>query len=462
MAGYEDGGAFPEIHSKQYPLDMGRPDMKSNALAVTMNARGEIDSDALVKSGQRKGTTTFGKYLDLVPKDYDDDELARPTSEELTDSYAATRKLLESKITGKVATLTGRNQGPQDSGATIIKYNASETTGQMGHVANRVIRMVEAQKDPLDPARFKVQKAPAGPPPEPAPILHSPTKRASMKDMQDWKVPPMVSNWINPKGYTLPLEQRLKADGRGLQEVQLSEGFATFSSAMDQAERTQRQEVETRIAVTKKMQLKEQERRQEELRRMAQEAKEEKTRLIESGITDNLTKEDRQDLRERERIKDDRRREWERERRIAASRDSGRGQHDRELARDIGENVALGQSVQKSTGGAVHDQRLYAQGSGTSDLTEDGGAYTKSLMRDTSKSNQFKADRKKLDEEHRRQSGALNTNRSIAFEAAKEDPYGLDNYLDDVKQEAKSRIQQKRSKSEESSFSSDSPRRKRK
>eukprot|EP01060_Flectonema_neradi_P024783 TRINITY_DN33663_c0_g1_i1.p1 TRINITY_DN33663_c0_g1~~TRINITY_DN33663_c0_g1_i1.p1 ORF type:complete len:463 (+),score=112.42 TRINITY_DN33663_c0_g1_i1:91-1479(+) len=462
MTVFEDGGAFPEIHRKQYPLGMGRPGVKSNALAVTLNAKGEIDSDALVRSGQRKGTTTFGTYLDLVPKDYDDDELARPTSEELTDAFAATRKLLEAKLTGKVASLTGKPNTKQDSGATIIKYNASETTGQMGHVPNRVIRMVEAQKDPLDPSRSRVQKAPAGPPPEPAPILHSPTKRASQKDMQDWKVPPMVSNWINPKGYTLPLEQRLKADGRGLQEVQLSEGFATFASAMDEVERTQREEVDIRININKKLQAEEENRRMEELRRLAQKAKSEKEKMIDSGITDDLTREERQDLRERERIKDDRRRNWERERRIAESRNSGRGQHDRELARDIGEKIAIGQSVQKSTGGVVHDQRLYAQGSATSDLTEDGGAYTKSLMRDISKSNKFKADRTKLDEEHRRQAGALNTNRTIAFEAAKGDPYGLDHYLDDINQEASSRVQQKRSKSVESSFSSESPKRKRK
>lgn len=34
--------------------------------------------------------------------------------------------------------------------------------------------------------------------------------------MLDWKIPPCVSNWKNQKGYTIPLEMRVKADGRTL------------------------------------------------------------------------------------------------------------------------------------------------------------------------------------------------------------------------------------------------------
>ena len=36
---------------------------------------------------------------------------------------------------------------------------------------------------------------------------------------QDWKIPPCISNWKNQKGYTIPLDKRLAADGRGLQQV---------------------------------------------------------------------------------------------------------------------------------------------------------------------------------------------------------------------------------------------------
>lgn len=82
----------------------------------------------------------------------------------------------------------------------------------------RIIRMVEAQKDPMEPPRFKTnQKIPRGPPSPPAPVLHSPTRKVSyteqctcrgeniinmqvtVKEQQEWKIPPCISNWKNPK-----------------------------------------------------------------------------------------------------------------------------------------------------------------------------------------------------------------------------------------------------------------------
>ena len=48
-ADFGDGGAFPEIHVAQYPMDMGRPDprgsgsgKKSNAIAVQLDAEGKV------------------------------------------------------------------------------------------------------------------------------------------------------------------------------------------------------------------------------------------------------------------------------------------------------------------------------------------------------------------------------------------------------------------------------------
>ena len=49
--------------------------------------------------------------------------------------------------------------------------------------------------------------------------MHSPTRKTTVKEQQDWKIPPCISNWKNQKGYTIPLDKRLAADGRGLQQV---------------------------------------------------------------------------------------------------------------------------------------------------------------------------------------------------------------------------------------------------
>ena len=64
--------------------------------------------------------------------------------------------------------------------------------------------------------------------------------------MQDWKIPPCISNWKNAKGYTIPLDKRLAADGRGLQEVQINDAFAKLAESLYVAESKARESVEMR------------------------------------------------------------------------------------------------------------------------------------------------------------------------------------------------------------------------
>lgn len=80
----------------------------------------------------------------------------------------------------------------------------------------------------------------------PVPIMHSPPRPVSVKDQQDWKIPPSISNWKNPKGYTIPLDKRLAADGRGLQETAINDSFAKFTEALYMAESSARQASECR------------------------------------------------------------------------------------------------------------------------------------------------------------------------------------------------------------------------
>lgn len=51
---FGDGGAFPEIHVAQFPLEMGRKKKTSNALAVQVDAEGKIKYDAIARQGQGK------------------------------------------------------------------------------------------------------------------------------------------------------------------------------------------------------------------------------------------------------------------------------------------------------------------------------------------------------------------------------------------------------------------------
>ena len=79
--------------------------------------------------------------------------------------------------------------------------------------------MTEVVEDPLEPPRFKHKKIPRGPPSPPPPVLRSPPRKATAQEQKEWMIPPCISNWKNNKGYTIPLDKRLAADGRGLQDV---------------------------------------------------------------------------------------------------------------------------------------------------------------------------------------------------------------------------------------------------
>ncbi|KAK0604014.1 hypothetical protein LWI29_011197 [Acer saccharum] len=125
--------------------------------------------------------------------------------------------------------------------------------------------MVEKPVDPLEPPKFKHKRVPKASGSPPVPIMHSPPRPVTVKDQQDWKIPPCISNWKNPKGYTIPLDKRLATDGRGLQEVQINDNFAKLSEALYVAEITQ-----------KEMVMKEKERKEQELCALAQKARAER------------------------------------------------------------------------------------------------------------------------------------------------------------------------------------------
>ena len=116
--------------------------------------------------------------------------------------------------------------------------------------------MVEAQIDPMEPPKHKHTKAPRGPSSPPVPVLHSPPRKVTVADQQAWKIPPCVSNWKNARGFIIPLDKRLAADGRGLQEVTINNKFAMVSEALFIAERKATEDLKIRNDIRKKMALK--------------------------------------------------------------------------------------------------------------------------------------------------------------------------------------------------------------
>jgi SNW domain-containing protein 1 len=145
--------------------------------------------------------------------------------------------------------------------------------------------MVEAQVDPLEPAKHKHTKVPRGPGSPPVPVLHSPPRKLTVADQQAWKIPPCISNWKNSKGFIIPLDKRLAADGRGLQETTISNKFAMLSESLYIAERKAIQDLNVRNELRKKITLREKEEREQNLREMANRARLERSGISTAGVS---------------------------------------------------------------------------------------------------------------------------------------------------------------------------------
>uniref|UniRef100_A0A8C4NSZ3 SNW domain-containing protein 1 n=1 Tax=Dicentrarchus labrax TaxID=13489 RepID=A0A8C4NSZ3_DICLA len=315
---FGDGGAFPEIHVAQFPLEMGRKKKTSNALAVQVDAEGKIKYDAIARQGQNKDKVVFSKYTDLLPKEVlneDTPELQKPDEEAVKELTEKTRAALDKQVSQKIAAAMPVRAADKQAPAQYIRYTPSQQGVAFNSGAKqRVIRMVEMQKDPMEPPRFKInKKIPRGPPSPPAPVMHSPSRKMTVKEQQEWKIPPCISNWKNAKGYTIPLDKRLAADGRGLQTVHINENFAKLAEALYIADRKAREAVEMRAQVEKKMAQKEKEKKEEKLRELAQMARDRRAGIKSHGDKGGEDGE----ARERDEIRHERRKERQHDRNIS-------------------------------------------------------------------------------------------------------------------------------------------------
>merc|ERR1711962_1641230 len=220
-------------------------------------------------------------------KDDADPELQKPDEEEVLEATEKTRQALEKLTSSKISAALPVRAAEKQEPAQYIRYTPSQQGMAFNSGAKqRVIRMVEVQNDPMEPPKFKInKKVPRGPPSPPAPVMHSPTRKVTAKEQQDWKIPPRISNWKNAKGYTIPLDKRLAADGRGLQQVHINENFSKLAESLYLADRKAREAVEMRATLEKKVAQKEKEAKESKLRELAQKAREERAGLrSDSGI----------------------------------------------------------------------------------------------------------------------------------------------------------------------------------
>merc|ERR1712167_443955 len=133
--------------------------------------------------------------------------------------------------------------------------------------------MQDMPVDPLEPAKHKLVKVPRGPPCPPVRIVHSPPRTVEAKEAACWKIPPAISNWKNPKGYIIPLDKRIMADGRILQDTKINDNFSKLSEALYIAEQKARENTELRSRVIKELSVREKEKKDADIKRLLLEAR---------------------------------------------------------------------------------------------------------------------------------------------------------------------------------------------
>lgn len=248
----------------------------------------------------------------------------------------------------------GSNQIPK-----YIRYVPAQDGAQP-----KIIRMVEVQKDPMEPSRFKInQKIPVAPSSPPAPVMHSPPRKITAEEQSKWKIPPCVSSWKNPRGYVVPLDKRCAFNGRAVSEPELiNNKFAQLSDTLFIANRQHREALEERKKSEMLMAQKEKEKNEDKLRLLAQQARQERV-AVKRGFGHSRVGEsdedgDSEEERERHQIRDQRHRDRVRNANIKAGPSTKRTKLDRERERDISEQIALGVARPSAH---EDDQRLYDQ-----------------------------------------------------------------------------------------------------
>lgn len=70
--------------------------------------------------------------------------------------------------------------------------------------------------------------------------------------------PPLMNHHLaSPQGYTIPLDKRLAADGRGLQQTVINDKFASLSESLFMAESKAREAIQMRSNIQKQLHEKE-------------------------------------------------------------------------------------------------------------------------------------------------------------------------------------------------------------
>jgi SNW domain-containing protein 1 len=110
-------------------------------LALTTDATGKVRHDAVVKQQHGTGTLVQSSHSDLLSKTFTEEQLMKPSEEEVAAKADETRGALEALLQGKTGGGKVDSQGVGSRNEQFIRYTPSNTNANMNSgAAQRIIR----------------------------------------------------------------------------------------------------------------------------------------------------------------------------------------------------------------------------------------------------------------------------------------------------------------------------------
>ena len=350
------------------------------------------------------------------------DFLKKPSEEATLQNIYNTKKALEKLSNHRIKTyqsfktnsLTSESNKNNNLCYKYINYQFDSNNNNPNSKPNsHLIKLVALPVDPLSNLKYRHHKIPLSNTNEKnfVPVLQSPPTPLSLEEQKKWKIPPCVNMSNNPKGLVIPLDIRLANDGRNLREYKANKNFAKFADILALTEKNVRKEIEDRNKIAQSIQIAAAMKKEQELKEAAKQARMERNSLNNYTISNksynnnsnmiysldtsdilsykkeeknflknkrerSINEEEIKEIKERNELREIRKKEIEYERRIEIMK-----KYEKE-GRDVNDKVLLGQNNIINNNNVI-DSRLYEVEGGIEnpfDYEEDCEVYDKPLF----------------------------------------------------------------------------------
>ena len=385
---FGDGGAFPEVHVAQYPLDMGKKGAPStsNALVRRVDEEGKTKYDEIAKRGHSDSRIVQASFKDLIPlrqqANAGELDLSRPSQEVVQATKQKTEQALMALVAGQTAAQKPKNvQGRSSDEPTFVRYTP---TAQMGEAQGktRIFKIQQRQLDPWSRPNSSTSAYLADRPrhrARPA-LAAAQTDCRGPRNVEDPTAHQQLeeSQGLHSAARQASSSRRSRSSGRYHQRQ-----FAQFGEALQAADRHAREEVKQRAIMQQRLAEKEKLQKEEHLRNLAKQAREERANVSRrrSQSDSEETDSEEEAVRRRQNDRKERREDFQREMRQSRMGTERKMQMlAREQNRDISEKVALGLAKPTQSGESMYDSRLFNQSSGFNAGFNEDNHYDKPLF----------------------------------------------------------------------------------